>query len=204
VTGYYRFYKPRRTSRGHLKQTPPHRAHHEDGIETTVRTRYDIIVGGRSQRHRPSPPRVRGRGEWRWSALADGPKTFLGIRRPDFPNFFFPRRAARSGGQQPRYNGDRWTSSPPRWCTCGEHGYDTIEVAPAAEARWTDMVDAGAAASPSGVQLLLREQTSPQAATVSPELRGRPKLLKEIRRVYETGLRAFRLSRLPDPAVVTA
>jgi cation diffusion facilitator CzcD-associated flavoprotein CzcO len=209
VTGYYEVYNNPNVSVVDLKQTPIVRIT-EDGIETTDGTRpFDIIVWGTGFDFGTGALTrlgVRGRGgvalERHW---ADGPKTFLGIQTAGFPNFFFPGGPHAAAGNNPRYNGDQVDFVTATLVYLREHGYDTIEVDPAAEARWTDMVDAGAAASPFGESSYFFGSNIPgKPRRYLLNSGGRPKLLKEIRRVYETDYEAFRLSRLPDPAVVTA
>ena len=69
---------------------------------------------------------------------ADGPKTFLGIQTAGFPNFFFPGGPHAAAGNNPRYNGDQVDFVTATLVYLRDHGYDTIEVDPAAEERWTD------------------------------------------------------------------
>ena len=105
---------------------------------------------------------------------ADGPKTFLGVQTTGFPNLFFPGGPHAAAGNNPRYNGDQVDFVTDTLVFVRDHGYDTIEVDPAAEERWTDMVDRGAAlVTVRREQLLLRHQHPRQAAQVPPEL-GRP------------------------------
>src|SRR6185312_7844305 len=72
---------------------------------------------------------------------ADGPATFLGVQTSGFPNFFFPGGPHAAAGNNPRYNGDQVDFITDTLVYVRDHGYDTIEVDPAAEERWTDMVD---------------------------------------------------------------
>ena len=69
---------------------------------------------------------------------ADGPKTFLGIQTTGFPNFFFPGGPHAAAGNNPRYNGDQVDFVTDALIYVRDHGYDTIEVDPAAEEKWTD------------------------------------------------------------------
>ena len=82
----------------------------------------------------------RSRTHW-----ADGPRTFLGVQSTGFPNLFFPGGPHAAAGNNPRYNGDQVDFITDTLMYVRDHGYDTIEVDPAAEAEWTDMVDRGAA-----------------------------------------------------------
>ncbi|MCJ7671254.1 MAG: NAD(P)/FAD-dependent oxidoreductase, partial [Acidimicrobiia bacterium] len=79
-----------------------------------------------------------------------------------------------------------------------DHGYDTIEVDPAAEARWTNMVDTVAATSPA----VFGQSSYFFGANIPGKPRkyllnsgGRPKLFKEIARVRANDYESFRLSR---------
>jgi hypothetical protein len=80
-----------------------------------------------------------------------------------------------------------------------EHGYDTIEVEPAAEERWTDMVNRNVALSS------FTERSYYYGTNIPGKPRryllnsgGRPKLFKEIARVVGTDYAAFRLARSSD------
>ena len=68
---------------------------------------------------------------------ADGPTTFLGVQTTGFPNFFFPGGPHAAAGNNPRYNGDQVDFVTDTLVYARDHGYDTIEVDPAAEERWT-------------------------------------------------------------------
>ena len=110
---------------------------------------------------------------------ADGPKTFLGVQTTGFPNFFFPGGPHAAAGNNPRYNGDQVDFVTDTLVYVRDHGYDTIEVEPEAEERWTDMVDTVAAtALVREEQLLLREQHPRQAAQVPLERRRPPEALQ--------------------------
>ena len=80
---------------------------------------------------------------------------------------------------------------------CYALGYDTIEVGPSAEERWTAMVDHWAEKPPS-----FGKSSYYFGANIPGKPRryllnsgGRPKLHKEIGRVVETDYAAFRLTR---------
>ena len=75
---------------------------------------------------------------------ADGPRTFLGVQTTGFPNLFFPGGPHAAAGNNPRYNGDQVDFITDTLIYARDHGFDTIEVDPAAEERWTDMVDRAA------------------------------------------------------------
>ena len=142
---------------------------------------------------------IRGRnGRALADAWADGPKTFLGVQSSGFPNFFFPGGPHAAAGNNPRYNGDQVDFVTDTLVYVRDHGYDTIEVDPAAEARWTDMVDTVAAIPPSfGKSSYFFGSNIPgQAAQVPPELRRPPEALQGDR----TSARQ-RLRRVPPARV---
>ena len=202
VTDYYEMYNDPKVSLVDLRETPMVRVT-EHGIATTDGERpFDVIVWatgfdfGTGALLRMG---IRGTGgvplteHW-----ADGPKTFLGIQTSGFPNFFFPGGPHAAAGNNPRYNGDQVEFITATLCHLREHGYDTIEVTPEAEARWTDMVDRGAAHS-SFTQASYYFGNNIPGKPVKYLLNsgGRPKLFKEIARVVETDYAAFRLDRSP-------
>ena len=106
---------------------------------------------------------------------ADGPRTFLGVQSAGFPNLFFPGGPHAAAGNNPRYNGDQVDFVTDTLVYVRDHGYDTIEVDPAAEERVDEhgRHGRGDAAVVRGEQLLLRHQHPREAAPVPPEL-GRP------------------------------
>ena len=127
---------------------------------------------------------------------ADGPTTFLGVQTAGFPNLFFPGGPHAAAGNNPRYNGDQVDFVTDTLVHVREHGYDVIEVDPAAEQRWTDMVDRGRRRPP------FTEKSYYFGTNIPGKPRryllnsgGRPKLFKEIARVKATDYKAFRLSR---------
>ena len=105
---------------------------------------------------------------------ADGPKTFLGVQSAGFPNFFFPGGPHAAAGNNPRYNGDQVDFITDTLVYAREHGYETIEVDPAAEERWTTMVDTGAASSPFGESSYFFGTQHPGEAAQVPLELGRP------------------------------
>jgi len=82
-----------------------------------------------------------------------------------------------------------------------DHGYHTIEADPAAEERWTTMVDTAATMPPSFGESSYYFGTNipgkPRRYLLNAG--GRPKLFKEIARVRATHYKAFRLLRCPIP-----
>jgi cation diffusion facilitator CzcD-associated flavoprotein CzcO len=208
VTGYYEAYNRPNVSLVDLTQTPIVRVT-ERGIKTAGGgEEFDIIVWatgfdfGTGALTRMG---IRGRDglalEEHW---ADGPKTFLGIQTSGFPNLFFPGGPHAASGNNPRYNGDQVDFVTDALIFVREHGYETIEVDPAAEARWTDMIDRGAAASPFSESSYFFGTNIPgKPRKYLLNSGGRPKLFKEIARVVESDYKAFRLSRSSNPAGTT-
>jgi cation diffusion facilitator CzcD-associated flavoprotein CzcO len=202
VTGYFETYNDPKVSLVELAKTPILRVT-EDGIETADGVQqFDIIVWatgfdfGTGALARMG---IRGRDglalEDHWS---DGPKTFLGIQTAGFPNFFFPGGPHAAAGNNPRYNGDQVDFVTDTLVYVRDHGFDTIEAEPDAEARWTTMVDTVAATSPAA----FGQSSYFFGANVPGKPRkyllnsgGRPKLFKEIARVRDNDYEAFRLSR---------
>jgi cation diffusion facilitator CzcD-associated flavoprotein CzcO len=201
VNGYYEAFNRPNVSLVDLKATPIVRIT-ADGIETAEGLReLDMIVWatgfdfGTGALTRMG---VRGR---HGLALADhwvdGPKTFLGVQTAGFPNFFFPGGPHAAAGNNPRYNGDQVDFVTDTLVYARDHGYDTIEVDPAAEEKWTDMVDRVAKKPPS-----FGESSYYFGSNIPGKPRkyllnaaGRPKLFSMIAEVVESDYKAFRLSR---------
>jgi hypothetical protein len=127
----------------------------------------------------------------------DGPRTFLGVQTTGFPNFFFPGGPHAAAGNNPRYNGDQVDFVTDTLVYVREHGYDAIEVDPAAEEQWTDMVDRVAKRAPS-----FGESSYYFGSNIPGKPRkyllnsaGRPKLFAVIADVVASDYKAFRLSR---------
>jgi hypothetical protein len=127
----------------------------------------------------------------------DGPTTFLGVQTVGFPNFFFPGGPHAAAGNNPRYNGDQVDFVTDTLIYLRDHGIETIEPTPEAEARWTDMVDKVAAAPPSfGKSSYFFGANIPgKPRRYLLNAGGRPKLFKEIARVRATDYEAFTLTR---------
>ena len=170
VTGYYETYnQPERLAR--RSQADADRAHDRDAGSR----RPTACASSTSSCGRPAStsaparsPRmgIRGRdGLALADHWADGPKTFLGVQTTGFPNFFFPGGPHAAAGNNPRYNGDQVDFVTDTLVYARDHGYDTIEVDPAAEERWTAMVDTRrGAVAVRREQLLLRHQHPREAA----------------------------------------
>jgi cation diffusion facilitator CzcD-associated flavoprotein CzcO len=204
VTGYYEVYNKPNVSLVDLRQTPIVRMT-ETGIQTADGVQeFDVVVwatGFDFGTGALSRMGVRGRGglaleDW-W---ADGPRTFLGVQTTGFPNFFFPGGPHAAAGNNPRYNGDQVDFVTDTITYARDHGYDTIDVDPAAEDRWTSMVDRAAARVPS-----FGESSYYFGANIPGKPRkyllnsaGRPKLFAVIADVVDNDYKAFRLSRSSD------
>ena len=200
VTRYYETYNNPNVSLVDLKATPIVRMT-ERGIETAEGvTEFDIVVWatgfdfGTGALLRMG---IRGRDGLALNDYwADGPRTFLGVQTTGFPNLFFPGGPHAAAGNNPRYNGDQVDFITDTLVYARDHGYDTIEVDPAAEAEWTNMVDSGAALSPFGESSYFFGTNIPgKPRRYLLNSGGRPKLFKEIARVLENDYKAFRLSR---------
>jgi cation diffusion facilitator CzcD-associated flavoprotein CzcO len=207
VTGYYETFNNPRVSLVDLKQTPMLRVT-SNGIETTDGLReFDIIVWatgfdfGTGALARLG---IRGRnGLALVDYWEDGPKTFLGVQTAGFPNLFFPGGPHAAAGNNPRYNGDQVDFVIDTLVYLRDHGYDTIEVDPEAEERWTAMIDAGAALSPFGESSYYFGSNIPgKPRKYLLNSGGRPKLFREIQRVADTDYKAFRLEKSSSSARV--
>ncbi len=206
VTGYYEVYNNPNVSLVDLKQTPIVRVT-DSGIETADGVRdFDIIVWGTGFDFGTGALTrlgIRGRNglalEDYW---ADGPRTFLGIQTSGFPNLFFPGGPHAAAGNNPRYNGDQVDFITDTLIYLRDRGFDTIEVDPSAEERWTKMVETGAAASPFGESSYFFGTNIPgKPRKYLLNSGGRPKLVKEIQRVRQSDYEAFTLSPSRHPTV---
>jgi cation diffusion facilitator CzcD-associated flavoprotein CzcO len=206
VTDYYETYNKPNVSLVDLRETPIERVT-ETGIQTAEGLReFDVIVWatgfdfGTGALTRMG---IRGRHglalEDHW---ADGPKTFLGIQTAGFPNFFFPGGPHAAAGNNPRYNGDQVDFITELLVSLRDRGYDIIEVDPAVEAQWTNMVDTWATMPPS-----FGESSYYFGSNIPGKPRryllnsgGRPKFFKEIARARANDYEAFTPSRSESPA----
>jgi cation diffusion facilitator CzcD-associated flavoprotein CzcO len=203
VTGYYEVFNQPNVTLIDLKQTPIVRMT-QSGIETAAGIRqFDIVVWatgfdfGTGALTRMG---IRGRNDVRLEDhWAEGPRTFLGVQTAGFPNLFFPGGPHAAAGNNPRYNSDQVDFITDTVTFAREHGYDTIEVDPAAEDEWTAMVDRGAAKSPFGESSYFFGTNIPgKPRKYLLNSGGRPKLFKEIAKVVDNDYKAFRLSRSSD------
>ncbi len=206
VTGYFEAYNNPNVDLVDLGQTPIVRMT-ENGIETADGVReFDIVVWatgfdfGTGALTRMG---IRGRGgvalEDHW---ADGPKTFLGVQTTDFPNFFFPGGPHAAAGNNPRYNGDQVDFITDTLIHLRDLGCDTIEVSPAAEDKWTAMIDRWATRAPSfgEISYYFGSNIPGKPRKYLLNSAGRPKLFSEIDKVVESEYEPFRLSRSSEPA----
>lgn len=203
VTGYYEMFNDEKVTLVDLAETPITRIT-PTGIETAAGVEaFDIIIwatgfdfgtGALLRMGITGSGGVTLAEHW-----ADGPATFLGILTTGFPNLFFPGGPHAAAGNNPRYNGDQVEFVTDALVYAREHGYDTIEIGPEAEAVWTSMVDRGAAQSPFGEASYFFGTNIPgKPVRYLLNSGGRPRLFKEIARVKETGYRGFRLSSSSD------
>jgi len=209
VNGYYEAFNNPNVSLVDLHRTPIVRVT-ETGIATTEGVReHDTIVWatgfdfGTGALARMG---IRGRSglalEDYW---ADGPKTFLGAQTVGFPNFFFPGGPHAAAGNNPRYNGDQVDFVTETLVYARGHGYDTIEVDPAAEEEWTGMVDRNASkGSFTEASYYFGTNIPGKPRKYLLNSGGRPKLFAVIADVREHDYRAFRLSRSSDATQTTA
>jgi cation diffusion facilitator CzcD-associated flavoprotein CzcO len=200
VTGYFETYNNANVSLIDLKQTPMVRVT-EGAIETTDGAReFDMIVWatgfdfGTGALTRMGIRGRRGRKlEDHW---ADGPCTFLGLQSAGFPNLFFPGGPHAAASNNPRYNCDQVDFVADTLVYLQNHGYSTIEVDPAAEEEWTNMVDTNVRMSPFGESSYFFGTNIPgKPRKYLLNSGGRPKLFEEIAKVRENDYKAFRLSR---------
>ena len=200
VTGYYEAYNNPNVSLVDTKQTPIVRLT-ADGIETVDGVRqFDIVVwatGWDFGTGALTRMGIRGRdGRALEDHWADGPMTFVGVQTTNFPNFFFPGGPHAGAGNNPRYNGDQVDFVTETLVYARDHGYDTIEVTPDAEAQWTGMVDRNAARAPS-----FGQSSYYFGANIPGKPRkyllnagGRPHLFTVMASTRESGYAAFRMS----------
>jgi cation diffusion facilitator CzcD-associated flavoprotein CzcO len=154
VTGYFEAFNDPKVSLVDLRDTPIVRVT-ETGIETTDGLReFDVIVWatgfdfGTGALNRMG---IVGRdGLALTDHWADGPITFMGLQTRGFPNFFFPGGPHAAAGNNPRYNGDLVDIVTDLLVHARTQGFDVIEVSEESEARWTRMVDKGAAVTTFG------------------------------------------------------
>ncbi len=209
VTGYYEAYNKPSVSLVDLERTPIERVT-PSGIETAEGVQeFDIVVWATGFDFGTGALLRMGIHGRRGVALndswEDGPRTFLGVQATDFPNLFFPGGPHAAAGNNPRYNGDQVDFITDMLVYARDHGCDTIEADPAAEAEWTDMVDRLASRGPFGESSYYFGTNIPgKPRRYLLNSGGRPKLLARFAEVIETDYRAFRLSTSSPSAGTTA
>ncbi len=205
VTGYYETYNKPNVSLVDLKRDADRAGDRDAGSRRPTGVReFDIIVWatgfdfGTGALLRMG---IRGRDglalEDHW---ADGPKTFLGVQTTGFPNLFFPGGPHAAAGNNPRYNGDQVDFVTDTLVYARDHGYDTIEVDPAAEERVDrDGRPRRRRTPPFGESSYYFGTNIPgKPRKYLLNSGGRPKLFKEIAGSSTTDYKAFRLSRSSD------
>jgi hypothetical protein len=119
------------------------------------------------------------------------------VQTTGFPNFFFPGGPHAAAGNNPRYNGDQVDFITDLLVFARDHGYDTIDVDPAAEDEWTSMVDRWAVRPPSfgpnSYYFGANIPGKPRRYLLNSA--GRPKLFAVIADVVANDYDAFTLSR---------
>lgn len=204
-TGYYEAYNKPGVSVISLPETPIVRIT-ETGIETTAGHQdYDLIIWatgwdfGTGALNRLG---LKGRGgqalEDYWS---QGPHSYLGIMTAGFPNFFFPGGPHGATGNNPRYAGDQVDFSIDAILHARQQGADVVEVDPAAEKQWTDMMsDSSSMSSFTSASYFSGGNIpgKPVAQLLNPT--GRWTLQKMIREVAEAGYPTLVLSETSEPA----
>ena len=210
VTGYFETYNNPKVSLVDLKRTPIERMTATGIVTAEGEQQFDIVVWatgfdfGTGALTRMG---IRGRNglllEDYW---ADGPKTFLGIQSTGFPNLFFPGGPHAAAGNNPRYNGDQVDFVTETLTYVRDHGYDTIEVGPAAEEQWTNLMDTVAAKSPAAFgqgSYFFGSNIPGKPRRYLLNSAGRPKLFSVIAEVRESDYKMFRLSRASDREAAT-
>ena len=204
-TGYYEAYNRPNVHLVDLKATPISRIA-EAGIETSEGVReLDVIIWATGYDFGTGALKrlgVRGRNglalEEYW---ADGPRTYLGITAAGFPNFFFPGGPHGALGNNPRYSGDQVDFVIDALVRTRALGQDVIETEPAAEQKWTDLVNSA------GSQSSFLESSyfyganipgKPVAQLLNPT--GRRTLRKMIAEVVENDYSAFIFARAGESA----
>ena len=114
-----------------------------------------------------------------------------------FPNLFFPGGPHAAAGNNPRYNGDQVDFVTDTLVYVRDHGFDTIEVDPAAEAGGRAWSTATPRAAPFGESSYFFGTNIPgKPRKYLLNSGGRPKLFKEIRRrCVESDYEAFTTRR---------
>ena len=201
-TGYYEAYNNPHVALVDLKETPI--THITDtGIETTTgeTQEFDIIIWATGYDFGTGALKrlgVRGRnGRALEDYWADGPRTYLGVTTTGFPNFFFPGGPHGALGNNPRYSGDQVDFVTEALRHTRAQGHQVIETDPAAEQKWTDLVN-GAGSQSSFLQSSYFYGANipgkPVAQLLNPT--GRRTLQKMIADVTDNNYASFTFSKL--------
>ena len=199
VTGYFEAFNEPNVELVDLRDTPWVRVT-PDGIETTdgLRT-FDVIVWATGFDFATGALRrmgVVGRdGVALVDAWDDGPRTYAGVQAAGFPNFFFPGGPHAAAGNNPRYNSDQACFVRDVLLAARERGAVVVELDPAAEERWTSMVDRMATNSPFGTDNYYFGSNIPgKVRRMLLNAAGRPKLHKTFAEARESGFAPFRMT----------
>ena len=202
VAGYYEAFNRDHVSLVDLNETPIARIT-ESAIETADgRDEVDIIVwatGFDFGTGALAAMGIRGRdGRALNDYWADGPRTFLGVQCAGFPNLFFPGGPHAAAGNNPRYNGDQVDFITDALCYVRDHNYEVIDVEPAAEERWTNMINRNAGRQSFGEASYYFGTNIPgKPVAFLLNSGGRPKLFSIIAEVVDNDYDVYRLSRAP-------
>ncbi|MFM8304764.1 MAG: flavin-containing monooxygenase [Actinomycetota bacterium] len=200
VVGYYEAFNRSNVDLVDLRETPMVRVT-EHGIETTAGERaFDILVWatgfdfGTGALVRMG---VRGTdGRLLADAWADGPRTWAGVATAGFPNFFFPGGPHAAAGNNPRYNSDQVEFVIDLLRDARDHGDEILEIDPAAETWWTDMIGRGTENSAFGSDNYYFGTNIPgKPRRLLLNAAGRPKLQKTFTKARASGFAPFRRSR---------
>ena len=199
VTGYFEAFNEPGVELVDLTETPWVQVTAE-GIETTDGLRrFDVIVWATGFDFATGALRrmgVIGRdGLALADAWADGPRTWAGVQAAGFPNFFFPGGPHAAAGNNPRYNSDQACFVRDLLIAARERGATVVEVSPAAEERWTSMVDRMGNDSPFGSDNYYFGSNIPgKPRRMLLNAAGRPKLHKTFAEARASDFAPFRIA----------
>ncbi|WP_194903824.1 flavin-containing monooxygenase [Catenulispora rubra] len=202
-TRYFETYNKPNVSLVSLRETPIVRIT-ESGIETADGVQdIDIIIWATGYDFGTGALKrlgVRGRqGLALEDYWADGPRTYLGVAAAGFPNFFFPGGPHGAMGNNPRYSSDQVDFVTDALVRTRDHGQDVIETDPAAEEKWTDMVNDSGSQSPfleSSYFYGANIPGKPVAQLLNPK--GRRNLQKVIAGAVESDYSAFVFTKVSE------
>jgi cation diffusion facilitator CzcD-associated flavoprotein CzcO len=200
VAGYFEAFNNPRVSLVSLTETPIERIT-TTGIQTADGlAEFDMIVwatGFDFGTGALSRMGITGRGgralteHWK-----DGATTFLGIASAGFPNLFYPGGPHGGAGNNPRYAGDQVDFITNMLVFARDHGVHAIEVASAAEEKWSAMVDRVAAKTFFGSKSYYYGSNIPgKPRRYLLNAAGRGKLQQLMSEAVATGYESFHLTR---------